>query len=293
MKALSAVQDAAREQRADHLAALLTLAAGQEVAKGACPLAEELSDLLEGRLPESRRVLLLQHLDQCQACYRAWLGGAALLPAQAGGTVVFLSRWREKKLWGSLALAAGLLLIWVQWNPLAPEVGGMVAAAYRTTLADGRLLDQERAATLLPGGETLALGFVGSEANPVRQAYLAGLQSGRERLQGGAGNTVPQGVDSALVYYPLGQWLALLQGSCQLEPPPQVALLRQQAALSGVMLERLRKRESAGDEEARIAVQEVESIRHWLTYAGEEGSSARLCRELQKACTTIHAGFQW
>jgi hypothetical protein len=290
MKTVSTVQDAVREQGADHLAALLTLAAGQEEAKGGCPLAEELSDLLEGRLPESRRAQLLQHLDQCQGCYHAWLGGAALLPSQAG-TVLFLSRWREKRVWGSLALAAGLLLIWVQWNPLAPEVGGMVATAYRTTLADGRLLAPEKAAGLLPGGETLALGFVGSAANPVRQAYLAGVQSGRERLQGGTGTPV-QGVDRSSVYYSLGQWLALLQGSCQLEPPPQVSLLRQQAALSGVMLERLRQRESSGDEEARIAAQEVESIRHWLTYAGEESSASRLCRELQKACLTIHEGFQ-
>ncbi|WP_130470745.1 zf-HC2 domain-containing protein [Candidatus Magnetaquicoccus inordinatus] len=295
MKPLSIQNSAPREQAAEHLTVLLSLAAGQEKRTESCPSARELSDLLEGALSVRQREALLQHLDRCAVCYQSWLGGAALQGGQHSENIVNLALWRRKKMWGFLALAAGLVLVWVQWNPLAPDMGNMVTAAYRNTLADGRLLDKERLASLLPGGSAqMALGFADNRAeNLLRQAYLSGVKAGWERLQTGAEGGAGDASTHSVEYYQLGRWVALLQGSCQLDPPPQAALLRQQAPISSALAERLRKRAAAGEVEARIAAQEVETIRQWLTLPGAaEDSAARLCRELQKACLSIHEGFQ-
>lgn len=276
------------------LAVLLTLAAGNQPVTDDCPAQETLIDLLEERLTHTQRTTLLEHLDRCSACYRAWLGAAALRPAQPVGRLQGLRRFSYFSAVGSLALAAGLLLMLVRWDPFAPDLSGLLTTAYQTALRQGvqHAPDQPMPLPLSGQGESTTLSFSSQAAPiPVRQAFAAGARVGWTTLTGQGGEALPHTDPSWAVYHALGRWTILLQTLCQSTPPSAIPLLRQQVAIGEAMGGVLAKRAATGEPEARIPSQEVATINQLLHALGSEESAARPCRQIQKSCATIAEGL--
>ncbi|MEO5364547.1 MAG: zf-HC2 domain-containing protein [Magnetococcus sp. DMHC-8] len=286
------MKQSTRQSSADQLAVLLTLAAEQGEA-GACPPPPSLTALLEGRLPAAERTALLAHLDRCAACYRVWLGTAALLPVQSAQVVPWRRAYYRPVL-SALALAAGLVLVLVRWDPWAPDLPGMLTTAYQT--ARLHALPSTAGQTMplvMPGKEGgLALGFAGSGGpSPVSRAFAAGAGTGWEMVQGRSTTASPAVEPEWMLYHHLGRWTLLLQTLCQAVPPPPVNLFRQQAPL-GIALEALlAKRAAAGEVEARIPRQELEAINQLLDLPPSGEPAHRLCRQIQKSCTTMAEGL--
>ncbi|MBF0161894.1 MAG: hypothetical protein HQL88_06365 [Magnetococcales bacterium] len=278
----------AQEKPPQQLALLLALAAGEASSTGECPGPEELAALLEGSFPAGRRTALLDHLDRCTACYQAWLVGAALRPAQTTrGTLLFLRRLPYGSALGGLALAASLLLMVVGWNPFAPDLPALLQVAYQTA-ARQPLARAESLPLLLGTTRESALGFANTDrAAPIRQAFAEGARMGWESLQGHTQPPSQPPAGNEAIYHHLGRWSVLLQSLCQTVPPPPVDLLRQQAEIGQRMVVGLTKRSAAGEAEARIPLQEVESINQLLHTPASPEPAHRLCRQIQKSCTTL------
>lgn len=283
------------ESPPQQLAVLLTLVAGNQPATDPCPAQEGLIDLLEGRLAAGQRTLLLEHLDRCSACYRAWLGAAAQRPSQSVGRLHVIRRFSYFSALGSLALAAGLVLMLVRWDPFGPDLSGLLTAAYQTALHQGvqHAPDQPMPLPLASQGEDTTLSFSSPEAPmPVRQAFATGASAGWAALTGQEGGTpVPHTEQNWTVYHELGRWTILLQSLCTSTPPPAMLLLQQQTAIGEAMGGVLAKRAAAGESEARIPNQEVALINQLLHTPVSEEPAARLCRQIKKSCATIAESF--
>ncbi|MEO5348233.1 MAG: zf-HC2 domain-containing protein [Magnetococcus sp. YQC-3] len=278
------------ESPQQRLTVLLALAAGQGQTAEACPPAERLVALLEGRLPERERPAMLQHLDQCPACYRAWLGTAALHPPQVAGGLLFFRRSPPMFALGGLALAASLFLVLVRWDPFAPDLPGMLTTAYQTALLQGvKPVTGQRAPVSSQEGAT-ALGFTGQgglATTPVRQAFLLGAQSGWALAQGQEPPLFSPMEKGVAVYHHLGRWTTLLNLLCQTPPAPATPLLRQQAQIGEAMAAVLAAREAKGETDARIPRQEMEKINLLLGKPFPDEAAPRLCRQIQTSLTTI------
>ncbi|MBF0399453.1 MAG: hypothetical protein HQL80_13325 [Magnetococcales bacterium] len=283
-----------RSEAPEQLAVLLALAAGQSPATGPCPAPEVLIDLLEGRVSHDQRQTLLEHLDHCADCYRAWLGAAALQVPQPMGRLYRFRRSPYLSAFGALALAASLVLMLVHWDPLAPNLSGLLASAYQTALLRGakQSADQPMSLPTSEQSGTVAFSFSSPDAPmPVQQAFAAGARAGWAELVGQPPQASPATDKDWVVYYDLGRWTVLLQTLCQSNPLPSVELLHQHTAIGQAVGERLSKRLAAGEVEARISLQEVTAITQLLQLANDEESVPRLCRRIQKSCATIAEGL--
>lgn len=273
------------------LSVLLTLAAGQSSAEAECPAPEILAALMEGRLPQGQRAALLHHLDQCTTCYRAWLGTAALhpVPVQTQGRLLFLRRSPPVFALGGLALAASLFLVLVRWDPFAPDMQGLLSAAYQTALLQGIRPAPGQTAPL-PGGEgAKALGFAGADASapaPIRRAFATGVHTGWDMAQGKEAIPAPPTEKGLAVYHHLGRWTTLLHLFCQTPSASTMTLLQQQKRVGEAMAVVLAEREASGELEARIPRQEMEKINLLLTPAPDEAAH-RVCRQILTSCNTL------
>ncbi|MBF0273123.1 MAG: hypothetical protein HQL98_13825 [Magnetococcales bacterium] len=281
-----------KPEPAQHLEVLLTLAAGRSQEKPEnCPAAASLAALVEGRLPAGQRTGLLEHLDQCSDCYRAWLGTAALQPPQSIGKLILFRRGFQRPALGALALAAGLMLVWISWDPFAPDLPDLLSRAYQTALLQG--MPQNPNATLPLSGQekTMALGFADADdPAPIRKAFVAGSQAGWDLMH--QRTVQPPTLDPKwMVYHHLGRWTLLLQTLCQTSPPPPIDHMRQQAPLAQALGALLAKRETAGEAEARIPRREVAIIHQLLNTPPSAEPATRLCRQIQESCTTITEGL--
>ncbi|MBF0339333.1 MAG: hypothetical protein HQL95_00040 [Magnetococcales bacterium] len=289
------IRKSLEKEPGEHLSVLLTLATrGAEATEGACPAPEKLAALIEGRLPSGQRAGMLEHLDLCSDCYRAWLGTAALQPPRQVGQVVLFRRPLVWPTLAALALAAGLLLVWMPWNPFAPDVAGMLTQAYQTALLQGgpRTALSDMPLALSDKGKTLALGFANTQDPvPIRQAFVTGVALGWEELHGRATQATPSVAPEWLVYHHLGRWTILLQTLCQTTPPPSVDLLRQQAPLGAALGALLDRREATGEAEARIPRRELEFLNQLLNTSASAEPAHRLCRQIREACATITEGL--
>ncbi|MEO5339867.1 MAG: zf-HC2 domain-containing protein [Magnetococcus sp. MYC-9] len=286
----SATDHAIREKTSQQLAVLLTLAAGQSPQAEACPPPERLAALLEGSLQSGQRAPLLEHLDRCPDCYRAWLVGSALRPAKPASNLLFLRRSPYLSAVGALAMAASLMLVVVRWDPFAPDLPGMLSVAYQT--ASLQALPPNPPQPVPGKGEAMTLGFAGTNATtPARQAFIAGSTAGWAALGGQVGQPASSAERKWELYHYMGQWTTLLQTLCQAEPPPPIDLLRQQAGLGQGMAALLAKRAAAGEVEARIPQQEMETLYRLLNIPASAEPAHRLCRQIQKSCATIVDGL--
>ncbi|MBF0295050.1 MAG: hypothetical protein HQL96_07650 [Magnetococcales bacterium] len=273
------------EKSGGELAVLLTLAAGQEMPgeEGVCPAPERFVALQEGRLSSGDRQALLRHLDLCFDCYRLWLRGAANQDAASPADNVIDFKRRPAPRYvaiATLALAASLLLVIVRWNPFVPDPAGMLSVAYRSAISHGV---RPFAGSAAPA---VALGFAQTPGPaPLRQAFLAGVEAGRNLLSGQAETAPPAMERGAELYYQLGRWTMLLQSACQDAPSP--SWLRDHTAIGSALLDRLQDREQAGQPEARVPRQEMEAIGRALAAPLTGETAPRVCRGIRKACATI------
>ncbi|MEO5330456.1 MAG: zf-HC2 domain-containing protein [Magnetococcus sp. YQC-5] len=278
---------------AQQLAVLLTLAAGRSEGAGSCPSPESLAALVDGTLHQNQREALLNHLDRCRDCYRAWLGTAAMVPSQPIGKLVVFPRSFKRPALGVMAMAASLVLVLGVWDLFVPDLPGMLTTAYQTVLLEDVPKRVDLTKPVFKSGQekTQAFGFAHSDApTPGRLAFTAGANRGWEMLKG----LNPQEESTVdpkwMVYHHLGRWVTLLQTICQATPQP-MHLLRQQAPLGQALGRLLAKREKAGEVEARIPWQEVDLINQLLHQPGTAEPTPRLCHQIQQACATITEGL--
>ena len=210
---------------------MLGLAASERQGISTCPSAEQLATFVEGRLKGQDRQRFLAHLNRCPQCYYQWLEIGTYLVDAAPSTETRkkpLAKIRERfisfaftnrPLGISLATALALLSIVVLWPspPNLHERIGRQLVLFSTPKANQALLVQGNMA--LPW-EGAALGFSGVRLTPQKQAFGAGLWSGRHALVADRTASLPQALSPPSghtwfdsdwqPYYEFGRWTVLL-----------------------------------------------------------------------------------
>lgn len=105
----------------DQLEVMIALAADFKESDGLCPAAKRLAALVDNNVDGVERTRLLEHLERCVPCHQEWLAASALARPRPGNILAFVRRSPAIKVIGSLALAAGLLLVIGIRNLTAPS----------------------------------------------------------------------------------------------------------------------------------------------------------------------------
>jgi hypothetical protein len=213
--------------------ALLVSSSGQT--RSPCPSPEDLAALSEGKLSDSQRATLLEHLDCCDDCREAWLLANEALEAQSpnassSGQPRQRFRWRRAFAYAApLALAAGILLT-VLLPGKHPYDEARLALDHAYSLVDNAK------ATTRGAGETAWDQALRRSTNPpswtpTQRSYAAGLLQGRGRQKEDASRTrsAPPGLEPLLAMdgkqapdafaFLLGGWRRLIADVCLLSRP--------------------------------------------------------------------------
>ena len=98
-------------RKIEKAAALLALTADKGQKAGRCLLAEEMAVLVDAKCEKEQLAIYMQHLSECEKCYKEWLTLKRLADHKTGGEgrVYRLSRIKKYSLLGSaLAVAASI-----------------------------------------------------------------------------------------------------------------------------------------------------------------------------------------
>jgi hypothetical protein len=284
----------------EHLVALMGLATSEQQRNSTCPSDEQLAAFVGGTLKGEARQRMLAHLNSCPHCYYHWLEIGACLEDAKFGTAH--RSWSLAKLWQrfdlsfaswrvAIPLAATLVLVGlvVLW-PAAPNLHQRISQSYTLFITQ----DSDRLAHSLEDlplpWEGAALGFNEVQLTPARQAFGAGLWSGRRAFLGDRAGLLPEGLSPHTgrpwvksdwkPYYELGRWTLLVWAQAHSGFTPQ-NLTSDLAILE--MLHTEFKKRTVLDKSAVEAVEALARLKPLLDSAARQGNHhayQRLSRHL-------------
>lgn len=225
-------------EESERLVALMGLAASERQGIGSCPSTEQLAAFVDRRLKGQARQRLLAHLDRCPQCYHHWLEIGAYLQEATPATksrLQPLAAFRERlnfafayrRLAISIAAALALVSIVVLW-PSTPDLHQRVSHQFTLLSTQGATRPPLVKGDLPLPWEGVALGFNEAATTPARQAFGAGLWSGRQALLMDRTGVLPEALSPPAgrswadsdwkPYYEFGRWTVLMWAqarSCQ------------------------------------------------------------------------------
>ncbi|MEN8133899.1 MAG: zf-HC2 domain-containing protein [Pseudomonadota bacterium] len=282
------MSDKPHSEENERLIALMGLAASQQQGTGNCPSSEQLAAFVDGSLMGETRQRMLAHLNRCPQCYFQWLEIGAYLK-EAAPVTKSRSAWLAKlgqrfnltfaswRVAIPLAAALALVSIVLLW-PTTPNLNQRISQGYILFSTQ----DSSRVALILEDlplpWESAVLGFNEVQLTPARQAFGAGLWSGKcalfadragllpERLFPPAGR--PWADTDWKQYYELGRWMVLVWVQVHPARTPQ-DLTSHQATLE--ILHSEFKKRTALDESANESIEALAHLRPLLDNAARQG----------------------